>query len=128
MASLDLNELLSAIKSCLPEQQDGFVLHEPLFRGNEKRYLEECVETGWVSSLGKFVDQFEKELADYTGAKHAIVTMNGTAALHMAFLLAGVKPGDEVLMPALTFVATANAVSYCAAIPHFVDSEEISLG
>jgi aminotransferase in exopolysaccharide biosynthesis len=81
-----------------------------------------------VSSVGKFVDQFEHDLAQYTGAKYAVATVNGTAALHIALKLAGVIQDDEVLIPALTFVATANAVTYCNAIPHFVDSEESTLG
>lgn len=103
-------------------------LHEPYFRGNENAYVKECIDTGWVSSVGKFVDRFEQELADYTGMKRAVAVSNGTAALHIALLLAGVKAGDEVLVPALTFVATANAVSYLGASPHFVDSEDVSLG
>jgi len=103
-------------------------LHEPYFRGNENAYVKECIDTGWVSSVGKFVDRFEQELADYTGVKRAVAVSNGTAALHIALLLAGVEAGDEVLVPALTFVATANAVSYLGASPHFVDSEDVSLG
>jgi perosamine synthetase len=103
-------------------------LHEPRFNGNEWKYLKECLDSTFVSSVGKFVDRFESDLASYTGAKHVIAVVNGTSALHVALKLAGVKPGDEVLIPALTFVATANAVSYCRAIPHFVDSEERTLG
>ncbi len=104
------------------------VLHEPRFAGNEWAYLKECLDSTFVSSVGKFVDRFEAELAQFTGAKYAIAVVNGTAALHTALLLAGVQPGDEVLMPALTFVATANAVTYCGAVPHFVDCEERTLG
>lgn len=103
-------------------------LHEPCFLGNEWAYLKECLDSTFVSSVGKFVDRFEADLATYTGAKHAVAVVNGTAALHLALLLAGVKANDEVLIPALTFVATANAVNYCGAIPHFVDSEERTLG
>lgn len=103
-------------------------LHEPQFAGNEWLYLKECLDSTFVSSVGKFVDRFEADLAAYTGAKHAVAVVNGTAALHIALLLAGVKPNDEVLIPALTFVATANAVTYCGAIPHFVDSEVCTLG
>jgi perosamine synthetase len=103
-------------------------LHEPQFAGNEWVYLKECLDSTFVSSVGKFVDRFEVDLARYTGAKHAVAVVNGTAALHVALQLAGVSPGDEVLIPALTFIATANAVSYCGAVPHFVDSEERSLG
>jgi aminotransferase in exopolysaccharide biosynthesis len=107
---------------------DAVSLHEPNFDGKELANLKECIDSTYVSSVGKFVDQFEDELAMYTGAKHAISVVNGTAALHIALKLAGVKAGDEVLVPALTFVATANAVSYCDAIPHFVDSDEETLG
>ena len=103
-------------------------LHEPSFTGNEWLYLKECLDSTFVSSVGKFVDRFEAELAAFTGAKHAVAVVNGTAALHIALKLAGVKADDEVLIPALTFVATANAVTYCGATPHFVDSEMRALG
>ena len=103
-------------------------LHEPSFEGNEWLYLKECLDSTFVSSVGKFVDRFEDELATYTGAKYAISVVNGTAALQIALKLAGVQANDEVLVPALTFVATVNAVTYCNAIPHFVDSEEVTLG
>jgi len=103
-------------------------LHEPHFGGNEWLYVKECLDSTYVSSVGKFVDRFEAELAAYTGAKYAVAVVNGTAALHVAMRLAGVVSGDEVLIPSLTFVATANAVTYCGAIPHFVDSEERTLG
>lgn len=104
------------------------MLHEPSFSGNEWRYLQECLDSTFVSSVGKFVDRFELDLANFTGAKHAVAVVNGTAALHIALKLAGVQDGDEVLIPALTFVATANAVTYCNATPHFVDSEVRTLG
>ena len=103
-------------------------LHEPTFAGNEWLYLKECLDSTFISSAGKFVDRFEVELAAYTGAKHAVALVNGTAALHIALKLAGVGSNDEVLVPALTFVATANAITYCSAIPHFVDSEGRTLG
>ncbi|MDP1604372.1 MAG: LegC family aminotransferase [Legionella sp.] len=103
-------------------------LHAPCFLGNEWLYLKECLDSTFVSSVGKFVDQFEADLAHYTGAKHAVAIVNGTAALHLALKLAGVAMGDEVIIPALTFVATANAVMYCGATPHFADSEERTLG
>jgi perosamine synthetase len=103
-------------------------LHEPTFAGNEWKYLKECLDSTFVSSVGKFVDRFEHDLAQYTGANHVVATVNGTAALHIALKLAGVIQDDEVLIPALTFVATANAVTYCNAVPHFVDSEENTLG
>ena len=103
-------------------------LHEPCFAGNEWAYLKECLDSNYVSSVGKFVDRFEADLAAYTGAKHAVAVVNGTAALHVALQLAGVQQDDEVLVPTLTFVATAAAVTYRGATPHFVDSEERSLG
>lgn len=103
-------------------------LHEPSFAGNEWLYLKECLDSTFVSSVGKFVDRFEADLAAFTGAKYVVAVVNGTAALHIALKLSGVKADDEVLIPALTFVATANAVTYCGATPHFVDSEARTLG
>ena len=127
-AEFDQASVIDALKSVLPREHAGIPLHEPSFAGNEWAYVKECLDTGWVSSVGKFVDRFEQQLADYTGAKHAVAVVNGTAALHVCLRLAGVERDDEVLIPTLTFIATANAVSYCGAIPHFVDSEESSLG
>lgn len=124
----DVYRIIQAIKTVLPADRDSISLHEPLFAGNEWLYLKECLDTGWVSSVGKFVDLFEDKLARFTGVKRAVAVVNGTAALHICLKLVGVMPGDEVLVPALTFVATANAVNYCAAIPHFADSEERTLG
>lgn len=122
-----VERVLSALQSVLPSA--GFTaLHEPLFQGNEWEYVRECLDTGWVSSVGQYVDRFEKDLADYTGVAHAVAVVNGTSALHIGLLLAGVELGDEVLVPALTFVATANAVTYLGGIPHFIDSEERTLG
>ncbi len=120
------SQVVDAIQSVVGS--GSVVLHEPQFNGNEWQYLKECLDSTFVSSVGKFVDRFEAELIAYTGAKHAVAVVNGTAALHAALILTGVKRGEEVLVPALTFVATANAVSYCGAIPHFVDSEESTLG
>jgi perosamine synthetase len=103
-------------------------LHEPTFTGNEMKYVEDCINSTYVSSVGKYVDQFELELAKYTGAKYAISVVNGTAALHLALKLAGVVQNDEVLVQAFTFVASANAITYCGAVPHFVDIENENLG
>jgi len=103
-------------------------LHEPSFEGNELAYVTDCVKTGWVSSVGSYVDRFEADLARYTGARHAVVVSNGTSGLQVALMMVGVRAGDEVLIPALSFVATANAVSHCGAHPHFVDSDLTSLG
>jgi perosamine synthetase len=127
MSSGLASTVLSILKSCHPDRQK-ISLHEPSFQGRENEYIKECIDTGWVSSVGKFVDRFEQQLADSIGAKRAIAVVNGTAALHICLRLVGVEQDDEVLIPALTFVATANAVSYCGAIPHFVDSEESTLG
>jgi perosamine synthetase len=122
--------ILGAVRAAVGQPVEGraLPLHEPEFAGNEWTYVKECIDTGWVSSVGKFVDRFEEDLASYTGVKHAVAVVNGTAALHVGLLLAGVKPGDEVLLPTLTFIATANAVSYTGATPHFVDSDEATLG
>lgn len=103
-------------------------LHEPEFRGTEWALVKECLDTGWVSSVGSFVDRFETEIATVSDAAHAVAVVNGTAALHLALQVAGVKPGDEVIAPSLTFVATANAIAYTGATPHFVDIEPSSLG
>lgn len=120
------NELISFIRSMYGE---GFIpLHEPRFIGNEKKYLEECIDSTFVSSVGKFVDKFEQMLCDITNSKFAIATTNGTAALHMSLILADVQRDDEVITQALTFVATANAISYQGAHPIFLDSAEDNLG
>lgn len=103
---------------------DGFIpLSTPEIRGNEWKYIKECLDTGWVSSGGAFVDRFEKELAGYVGAKYAVSTINGTAALHIALMVANVEPDDEVLIPTLTFIAPANAIRYVGAWPVFMDIE-----
>lgn len=122
------SNFISALRSCILSEDVPAALHEPVFKGNEWTYVKECLDTGWVSSVGKFVDQFEDRLAQYVGAKRAVVVVNGTAALHISLLTSGINAGDEVLMPALTFAATANAVAYCGAIPHFVDVEHSTLG
>ena len=107
---------------------DLIPLHEPRFVGNEKKYLNECIDSTFVSSVGQFVDKFEERIASYTGAKYAIVTSNGTSALHTALLLAGVERGDEVITQPLTFVATGNAINYCDAQPVFVDVDKDTMG
>ena len=119
-------QIVQAIESVVGAGPVG--LHEPRFHGNEWVYLKECLDSTFVSSVGKFVDRFEDELAAFTGAKRAVALVNGTAALHVALRLVGVEAGDEVLLPALTFIATTNAIAYCNATPHFVDSEERTLG
>jgi perosamine synthetase len=119
---------LSGLQQALGKQDGTIALHEPEFCGNEWLYVKECIDTGWVSSVGKYVDEFERRLAEFTGAQYAVAVVNGTAALHIALILAGVQPGEEVIMPSLTFVATANAVAHCGAVPHFVDSNILTLG
>ncbi len=121
-----VGRILDALREVVGAQPVG--LHEPNFSGNEWAYLKDCLDSTFVSSVGRYVDRFEADLAAFTGSGHAVAVVNGTAALHIALKLAGVEPGDEVLIPALTFVATANAVAYCGATPHLVDSEENTLG
>jgi len=128
IAALDVGRVVAAIESVLPPGPGKLALHEPVFAGREAEYLKECLDTGWVSSGGPFVDRFEAMLRETTGAAHAVAVMNGTAALHVCLLLADVQPGDEVIIPTLTFVATSNAVAYCGATPHFADSEARTLG
>lgn len=103
-------------------------LHEPTFNDKEVEYVTDCVKTGWVSSVGAYVPRFEEDLAKFVGVKRAVAVVNGTAALHIALKVAGVKAEDEVLMPSLTFIATANAVSYLGAVPHFIDVSFNTLG
>jgi len=108
---------------------DDFIpLHRPIFEGNERQYLVDCIDSNFVSSVGAKVSEFEQLVAEFTGSKYAIATVNGTAALHIAIKLAGVKPGDEVISQALTFVATCNAISYAGAEPLFVDVDVDTMG
>jgi len=120
------DSIVRALRSIVGEGNSP--LHEPRFAGNEQRYVLECLASTYVSSVGAYVERFEKELAAYTGARRAVAVVNGTAALQVALQLAGVRADDEVIVPALTFVATANAVRYLNAVPHFADSEEATLG
>ena len=108
--------------------QDFVPLSVPQFIGNEKKYLNECIDTTFVSSVGKFVDRFEEDMATYTGAKRAVVCVSGTNALHMAMMMAGVERDDEVLTQALTFIATCNAISYIGACPVFIDVDKQTMG
>lgn len=96
----------------------------PVFAGNEKAYVLDCIESSWISSCGKYVEEFERAFADFCNVRHAVSCSSGTAALHVALLSLGIGPGDEVIVPTLTFVATANAVTYCGARPRFVDSDQ----
>ena len=116
------------IRSTFQEPTDFIPLHDPRFIGNEKKYMAECIDSNFVSSVGEFVGRFEKMCAEYTGAKYAVAAMNGTSALHIALLLAGVQRNDEVITQALTFIATANAISYTGAKPVFIDVDKETMG
>ncbi len=122
-----MQEFVNYVKKIF-NTEEFIPLHEPRFWGNEKKYVADCIDSTFVSSVGKYVDKFEEMIAAYTGAKYAIATVNGTAALHIALLLAGVKTNDEVITQPLTFVATANAISYCNAHPVFVDVDKETMG
>jgi perosamine synthetase len=123
------NIIIKKIKNILGKKKN-YPLHEPLFLGNEEKYLLQALKKNYVSSIGggKFIDEFEKKIKDFTKAKYCISVINGTEALHLSLIALGVKNNDEVLLPSLTFSGTANAVTYCNAIPHFVDSELDTLG
>jgi len=122
------DEIMQVLDSLLPTHYRPLALHEPSFAGNEWNYIKQCLDSGWVSSAGQYVNDFEEGLKAFTGTKYAVAVVNGTAALHLSLLVSGFKAGDEVLLPTLTFIATPNAVKYIGAIPHFVDSCEYSLG
>jgi perosamine synthetase len=121
-------KLIEFIRSTFQEPSDFIPLHDPRFIGNEKKYLNECIDTNFVSSVGEFVGRFEQMCAEYTGAKFAVAAMNGTSALHIALHLSGITSGDEVLTQALTFIATANAISYTGARPVFIDVDRETMG
>ncbi len=122
----NLDDFIGRIRQVTGPETGG--LHEPVFAGNEKKYLSECIDSGFVSSVGPFVTAFEESVREFVGAKHAVAVVNGTAALHLALLAVGVRPGDEVIVPAMSFVATANAVSHAGAIAHFIDVDESTWG
>lgn len=121
-------DIVRRVRDVLPAGETTAALHEPRFLGNEKRYLDDCIDTGWVSYAGAYVDRFERALAEICGTRHAVAVTSGTVALEVALRAAGLHAGDEVLVPALTFVATANAVVHAGGEPHFVDADETSLG
>lgn len=125
---VDVEAIVACIEKAIVTKDRPVPLHEPRLAGREKEYLDQCIDSGWVSSAGSFVDEFEKRLADLCNTEAAVAVINGTAGLHVALSLVGVGTDDEVIVPALTFVATANAVAYCGAIPHFVDAEGQHLG
>jgi perosamine synthetase len=123
-----LKETVDFVRKVYKTPEAFIPLHEPRFTGNEKRYLNECIDSTFVSSVGKFVNRFEDDIKQYTGTKYAIATSNGTAALHVALLLAGVKRNELVITQPLTFIATCNAIAYMGADPVFVDVDKTTLG
>jgi perosamine synthetase len=128
VSPIDIEGIHRAIRTATTVGDKRIVLHEPWFAGNEWNYVKDCIDTGWVSSVGAYVDRFESMIRQYTGIEGVVAVVNGTAALHVCLVLAGVGVNDEVLIPALSFVATANAVAYCGAVPHFVDVDVKTLG
>jgi perosamine synthetase len=122
------SQVVICLRNTLGQSEAPLPLHAPQLRGRELEYVSECIKTEWVSSVGRFVDRFEEDLAAFTGARKAVAIVNGTCALHLSLLLAGVKHDDEVIVPALSFVATANAVIHAGAVPHFVDSDITTMG
>ena len=125
---MNIPETISFIRDLYGKKEDFIPLHAPTFAGNEKKYLNECIDTTFVSSIGKFVDLFEQKIAEYTAAKQAVVCVNGTNALHIALKLSGVEKGDEVITQPLTFIATTNAIVYAGAVPVFVDVDKDTMG
>lgn len=121
--------ILRMIRDRFGAGEGDFVpLHAPTFSGNEKKYLDECIDSTFVSSVGAFVDRFERDIAEYTGARRAVVCVSGTNALHMALMLASVERDDEVLTQSLSFIATCNAISYIGAHPVFIDVDYDTMG
>ncbi len=121
------NEFVSFVKSIYPDQVP-VPLHAPVFLGNEKEYLSDCITTTFVSYVGKYVERFEEQMQEFTGAKYAVATVNGTVALQIALMIAGVQSEDEVITQPLTFVATANAIRHSGAVPAFVDVDMETMG
>ncbi len=121
-------EVVQYIRYLYNNPEGVIPLHSPVFFGNEKKYLQECIDSTFVSSVGKFVDQFEEKIAEFTGTEKAVACVNGTSALHLALKMVGVEKDTEVITQSLTFIATANAISYCGAIPVFLDVDRDTLG
>lgn len=125
---MNIPQTIAFIRDLYGEKEAFIPLHAPTFAGNEKKYLEECIDTTFVSSVGKFVDLFEQKVAEYTAAKYAVVCVNGTNALHIALKISGVEEGDMVITQPLTFIATTNAIVYAGAVPAFVDVDKDTMG
>lgn len=126
--NIETSRIVMALREIVGNATNEVALHEPHFGGREWDYVKSCIDTGWVSTAGAYVGEFEQRLAGVCGVKHVVAVVNGTAALHLALMIAGVRPGDEVVVPTLTFAATANAVSHVGATPHLADSERMTLG
>ena len=124
----DYNHIIDHIRELHNTREDILPLHEPRFLGNERKYVMDCIDSTFVSSVGQYVIDFEEKIKAYTGAKYAIAVVNGTAALHLSLILAGVKSNDLVVTQALSFVATANAIKYAGATPYFADVDRETLG
>ena len=124
----DYNHIIDHIRELHNTREDILPLHEPRFLGNERKYVMDCIDSTFVSSVGQYVIDFEEKIKAYTGAKYAIAVVNGTAALHLSLILAGVKSNDLVVTQALSFVATANAIKYTGATPYFADVDRETLG
>ncbi len=127
MKFIMFNEFINFVRE-IYNTKELIPLHEPKFIGNEKKYVNQCIDSTFVSSVGKFVDNFEKKIAKYTGAKYAVATTNGTSAIHTSLILAGVNLGDEVITQSLNFVASCNAITYCGANPIFLDVDKSTMG
>lgn len=126
--AFDPAPVVEALRHVLRPGAEPIALHEPSLNGREWEYVKDCLDSGWVSYAGRYVERFEAMLTEVTGARYAVAVTSGTAALHTALMICGVKRGEEVLIPTLTFVATANAVAHAGAIPHFLDSDLVTLG
>ena len=122
------NKLSKFIRKHFNQEQGLIPIHRPFFNGNEKKYIIDAIDSTYVSSVGSYVNKLEEEICKYTDSKYAVAVVNGTNALHLSLIVAGIKEGDEVITQPLTFVATANAISYCRATPHFVDVDKDTLG
>jgi len=121
------DDVISFIKETY-NHRDIIPLHEPAFIGNEKNYLNNCIDSGYVSSVGRFVQEFESKMASYLGSSFAVATVNGTSALHLSLILADTTLNDEVITQPLTFVATCNSIKYCGATPIFIDVDRNTMG
>ena len=126
--SKNYSQITSFIRSTFSEPENMIILHDPRFCGNERKYLLDAMDSNFVSSAGEYVGKFEKAIADYTGAKYAVAAVNGTSALHISLLLAGVHSDDEVITQPVSFIATCNAISYCNAHQVFVDVDLDTMG